>query len=144
MAPVMSIRCITVPPRMKPSGLESFGRTTWTVSDAESCQRFALGVGILVTRLRHSELAAIEIERDAVRAQELVADDAADLEAEQDARRLQVQHHHREVVVVDLVELEVDAGHQERVAIPTGRAVDAQRDLARDVVIELFSGRRAD
>src|SRR5688500_7541325 len=42
MAPVMSIKCITVPPRMNPRGLESFGSTTWTVSAAESCQRFAL------------------------------------------------------------------------------------------------------
>src|SRR5579862_2616172 len=32
----MSMRCITVPPRMKPSGLASFGRTTCTISVKES------------------------------------------------------------------------------------------------------------
>src|SRR5687768_18125754 len=42
VAPVMSIQCLPVPPRMNPRGLESFGSTTWTVSAAESCQRFAL------------------------------------------------------------------------------------------------------
>src|SRR3954462_15891075 len=42
MAPAMSIRCITVPPRMKPSGLASFGSTTWTISVAESVARFGV------------------------------------------------------------------------------------------------------
>src|SRR3954471_4453481 len=37
----MSMRCITVPPRMKPSGLASFGRTTWTISVALSAGRLA-------------------------------------------------------------------------------------------------------
>ena len=42
MAPAMSMRCITVPPRMNPSGLASFGSTTCTISVAESAAR--LGV----------------------------------------------------------------------------------------------------
>ena len=84
-----------------------------------------------VAARRHPHLAALEIERDAVRAQELVADDAADLEAEQHAGRAQVEHDDREVVVGDVVELQVDARQQERVAVPARRAVDLQRDLAR-------------
>src|SRR4051812_585477 len=40
MAPAMSMRCITVPPRMNPSGLASFGRTTCTISVADSAARF--------------------------------------------------------------------------------------------------------
>src|SRR5687767_3400441 len=106
MAPVMSIRCITVPPRMNPSGFESFGRTTWTVSAVESCQRLGFNRSLFACRphrtsvsgLRHAQLAAIEIQRDAVRAQELVADDTANLKAEQHARRLKVEHHHCEVL----------------------------------------------
>src|SRR5215207_3807202 len=99
MAPVMSMRCITVPPRMNPSGFESFGRTTCTVSEAESCQRLAFtrtsprsesATGDLISCLRHPQLAAIEVQRYAVWAEELVPDNAADLEAEQDAWRLQV------------------------------------------------------
>jgi hypothetical protein len=54
MAPVMSIRCITEPPSMNPRGLESFGRTTCTVSVAESCQR--LGAVMSVKRDDHGLL----------------------------------------------------------------------------------------
>src|SRR5262249_39836886 len=39
IAPAMSIRCMTVPPRMNPSGLASFGRTTCTISVKESSGR---------------------------------------------------------------------------------------------------------
>ncbi len=88
----------------------------------------------LSSRLRHvlePQHGALEVDADAVLAQELVADDAAELEAEQRARRVQVQHHDREVLVADRVERQVDARHQERVAIPARRAVDLQRDLAR-------------
>ena len=59
-----------------------------------------------------------------------MADDAADLEAEQHARRAQVEHDQREVAVLDAVEVEVHAGQQERVAVPARRAVHAQRDPA--------------
>src|SRR5690242_6090279 len=38
----MSIRCMTVPPRMNPSGLASFGSTTWTISVADSDTRFGV------------------------------------------------------------------------------------------------------
>src|SRR6476661_6530863 len=40
MAPAMSIRCMTVPPRMNPSGFASLGSTTCTVSVADSAARF--------------------------------------------------------------------------------------------------------
>src|SRR5581483_5407166 len=40
IAPAMSMRCITVPPRMNPSGLASFGSTTCTISVADSDARF--------------------------------------------------------------------------------------------------------
>src|SRR3954471_4532615 len=40
MAPAMSIRCITVPPRMNPRGLASLGSTTWTISVSDSDARF--------------------------------------------------------------------------------------------------------
>ena len=87
------------------------------------------------SRLRHvlrvGAPTALEVDADAVLAQELVADDAAELEAEQRARRVQVQHDHREVLVADRVERQVDARHQERVLIPARRAVDLQRDPAR-------------
>src|ERR1700676_4159312 len=42
MAPAMSIRCMTVPRRMNPSGFASLGSTTWTISVADSAAR--LGV----------------------------------------------------------------------------------------------------
>src|SRR5687767_8977558 len=64
-------------------------------------------LGPLARRLRHTQLAALQIQRHAIRAQELVPDNAAHLEAKQHAWRLQVEHHHREVVVVDLVEFQV-------------------------------------
>src|SRR5213082_907856 len=38
----MSMRCITVPPRMNPSGFSSFGRTTSTISVADSAARFGV------------------------------------------------------------------------------------------------------
>src|ERR1051325_10932909 len=45
MAPAMSMRCITVPPRMNPSGFASFGSTTWTISVSDSDARFACTAG---------------------------------------------------------------------------------------------------
>src|SRR5579872_1040350 len=57
MAPAMSMRCITVPPRMNPSGFASFGRTTCTISVADSEAR--LGVrftnGSYATKTRKHE-----------------------------------------------------------------------------------------
>src|SRR4051812_10057311 len=44
MAPAMSIRCMTVPPRMNPSGLASFGRTTWVITEKESAGLLGEGV----------------------------------------------------------------------------------------------------
>src|SRR3954453_7303946 len=38
----MSIRCMTVPPRMNPRGFASFGNTTWTISVADSDERFGV------------------------------------------------------------------------------------------------------
>src|SRR5215813_8029732 len=75
----------------------------------------------------------IEIDADAVLAEELVADDATELEAEQGGGGVQIQDDHREVLVADRVEREIDARHQERVGIPTRGAVHLQRDLAADV-----------
>src|SRR5216683_2475317 len=42
MAPAISIRCMTLPPRMNPSGFASLGSTTCTISVADSAAR--LGV----------------------------------------------------------------------------------------------------
>src|SRR5207244_13248714 len=42
IAPAMSMRCITVPPRMKPRGFASFGRTTLTISVADSDARLEI------------------------------------------------------------------------------------------------------
>src|SRR5947209_2815672 len=72
----------------------------------------------------------LQVDADAVPAEELVADDAAELKPEQRARRVQVQHDHREVLVADGVEHEIDPGHQECVGIPARRAVDLQRNPA--------------
>src|SRR6185295_18233394 len=64
--------------------------------------------------LLEAEHRAFEVDADAVLAQELVADDAAKLEAQQRAGRVQVQDDDREVLVGDLVEQQVDTRHQER------------------------------
>src|SRR5690606_17938644 len=42
MAPAMSMRCMTVPPRMNPRGFASFGSTTCTISVNVSEGRFAV------------------------------------------------------------------------------------------------------
>ena len=79
MAPAMSMRCITVPPRMNPSGFASFGRTTCTISVAEAEGDSGVGDDTLdLLQLQHRVL---EVDAHAVLAQELVADDAANLEA---------------------------------------------------------------
>ena len=68
-----------------------------------------------------------EIDPDAIAAQEAVADDAAELDAEQDARRPQVQHDRREVVEADAIEGEVEpriAGTR-RDPIPSSRTPSA-------------------
>ena len=73
-----------------------------------------------------------------------MADDAADVEAEQGARAVQVEDDDREVVEPDAVEAEVDAGQQERVVVPSRRAVDAQRDVADRHHAERVGGAEAD
>src|SRR5512140_457482 len=50
----MSIRCITVPPRMNPSGFASFGNTTCTISVALSDGRFGVST-ILVPAIAIDE-----------------------------------------------------------------------------------------
>src|SRR5437588_716363 len=55
----------------------------------------------------------IEIDTHPVLAQELMADDPTELKAEQRRWRIQVQHHHREVLVADRVERQIDPRHQE-------------------------------
>src|SRR5581483_5852377 len=57
--------------------------------------------------------AAFEIDRHTILAQELVADDPSELEAEQRARRVQIEHHHREIPVLDLIERQVHPRQQE-------------------------------
>src|SRR3954471_7233977 len=75
------------------------------------------------------EHASFEVDADAVAAQELVADDAAELKPEQRTGRVQVQHHDREVRVANGVEREIDARQQERVAIPSRGTKHLQRNL---------------
>src|SRR4051812_28894218 len=53
----MSIRCMTVPPRMKPSGLASFGSTTCTISVADSSARFGVRSEIVANPDREARLA---------------------------------------------------------------------------------------
>src|SRR5687767_8922724 len=48
----MSMRCMTVPPRMNPSGLASLGRTTWVITENESAG--LLGVGVTPTSVTDS------------------------------------------------------------------------------------------
>src|SRR5712691_4630929 len=91
-----------------------------------------------------SKYAALEIDPDAVVLEELRADDPAQLEAEQDARRVQVQHHHRKVLVLNLLECQIDAGQQEGVFLPPRRAPHLQRNLADVVLVDRALGRVAD
>ena len=51
----------------------------------------------------------LQVDADPVILQELRPDDPAQLEAEEDAGRVQVQHHHREVLVLNLLERQIDA-----------------------------------
>src|SRR6266508_5277915 len=97
-----------------------------------------------VSELLQPQLAALHIHRHAIATEELVADDAADLEAKKDARRAQVEHDEREVAVLDSIEIEVDAGHQERVAVPARGAVDPQRDATERRLLQRLRGLRAD
>ena len=57
-------------------------------------------------------------------------DNPTQLEPEQRARRIQVQHDDREILVLNGVEPQIDAGHQEGVGIPSRRAVDFKRNLS--------------
>src|SRR5262245_61213005 len=70
----------------------------------------------------------LEIDRHAVAAQELVADDPTEAEPEERAGCVEVQHDDREVVVLDGVEAQAHARHQERVLVPAGRTEYLQGD----------------
>ena len=59
--------------------------------------------------LLEPDLAPPHIHRHAVLGEEAVADDATQLEAKQDARRAQVQHHQREIAILDSIEVEEDS-----------------------------------
>src|SRR6185503_8946573 len=87
--------------------------------------------------LLQPQLAPLHVQRHLVVAEEVVPDDAAKLETEEDARRAQVQHHERHVLVFDLIEVQVHAGQQERVAIPAGGAVDLERNPPVGVLVEV-------
>src|SRR5918995_6906387 len=58
MAPAMSIRCMTVPPRMYPSGFASFGSTTCTISVALADA--SLGVSSAIRRQHRTRIGSRE------------------------------------------------------------------------------------
>ena len=62
----------------------------------------------LAARLQ-AKHASFEVDADPVSAQELVTDRPAELETEQRARRRQIQHDHRKVLVPNRVEGQIDA-----------------------------------
>src|SRR4030095_8588533 len=62
------------------------------------------------------ELAAVQVHRDPERREELVTNDAAELEAQEDARRAEVQDNEREIPVLDFIEVQILPRHEERVA----------------------------
>src|SRR3990172_12442989 len=88
--------------RWKPTTSGAYARKHTRAARSDSREKPKL------CRLLEAELAALEVDGHAVAAQEPVADDAAHLEPEQRAGRVQVEHHHREVVVADRVEREAD------------------------------------
>ena len=55
-----------------------------------------------------------QVDSDAVVLEELRADNAAKLEAEEHARRIEIEDDHGKVLVLNRVERQVDARHQER------------------------------
>ena len=59
-----------------------------------------------------------QIYPDAVMAEELMPHNPAELKAEQCTRRVQIQHDHRKVHILNRIELQIDAWQQERIAIP--------------------------
>ena len=73
---------------------------------------------LLTLELLEPQLAPVHVHRHAIAAEELVADDAADLESEQHARRAQVQDDQWVIAIGDAVEVEIDTGQEERIAIP--------------------------
>ena len=58
-----------------------------------------------------------------------MTDDAPDLEAEQRARRVEIQHDDRKVPVLNRIERQVDAGEEERLGVPPRAAIHPQLDL---------------
>src|SRR5262245_33112823 len=74
-----------------------------------------------------------EVDRHAILAQELVADDATQLEAEEGARSLEVEHDHRDLREADRLEREIHVREQEGVHVPPGRPVDLERNAAERI-----------
>src|SRR5215831_6883992 len=97
-----------------------------------------------MSELLQPERAPLRIKRNFVMAQEVVPDDAAKLESKQHARRPQVEYDERHVLVFDLIEVQAHAWQQERIAIPPGRAVYLQRNLALVLQLEMPRGLAAD
>src|ERR1700704_4573614 len=64
-----------------------------------------------------------------------MADDAPDLEAEQRARRVEIQDDDREVPVLNRIERQVDAGEEERLGVPPRAAIHAQLDLPAHITL---------
>src|SRR6188474_2349031 len=81
-------------------------------------------------RALESEHAVLEVDPDAVVLQELRADDPSELEPEQHARRVQIEHYDREIPVLDRVERQIHARQQERVLLPPGCTPHLQRNPA--------------
>src|SRR5690242_11961940 len=78
-----------------------------------------------------SEQAPIQVDRHAIAAQELVSDDAPEVEAEQRARRVEVEDDDGNAPELDRAELQIDVGQEEGVLVPARRAVDAERNPPR-------------
>ena len=66
---------------------------------------------------RQREFAAIQIESHRVVSKEAVADDSPEFEAEEHARRPQIEDDGREVLEADAIECQIQSRQQERLAI---------------------------
>ena len=73
-----------------------------------------------------------------------MADDPAQLEPEQGARRVEIEDDDGLVLQLHLLEGQVQARQQERRGIPAGRAVDLERDVARGLEAQRFRRRSAE
>src|SRR5262245_50609589 len=113
MAPAMSMRCMTVPPRMNPSGLASLGSTTCTMSVALSAGRLA---GSVMRRAARERVGRPSIPAVAV-----------------DERLQRAAQLDREVVVVDRSE-ERDGG---LIGLELGHAAWTRRQVAFEIGVDL-------